>query len=230
MVWVKQLVAAATVKWVKVQMNYSELVQAIKDYTEYEEASFVANIPTFIKQAEEKILRSVEIPELRKNVAGVVAVGNPYLARPSDFIYLYSLAVRDSDNVYTYLYNKDRSFIREAYPDPSVTGKPKYYAFFNGSSATSSGNFILTPSPDQAYTVELSYAYDPPSIVDSADNSSWLGDNAETVLLYGSLLEAYTYMKGEDSLMAVYNQRYQEALAGLETLGVKLRTDKFRAM
>jgi len=211
-------------------MNYSQLKQAIQDYTEYEEVSFVDNIPTFVKQAEEKILRSVEIPELRKNVAGVVAVGNPYLARPSDFIYLYSLAVRDSDDVYTYLLNKDRSFMREAFPDPAVTGKPKYYAFFNGSTSTSSGNFILTPSPDQAYTVELSYAYDPPSIVDSADNTSWLGDNAETVLLYGSLVEAYTYMKGEDSLMSLYIQKYQEALAGLETLGVKLRTDKFRGM
>lgn len=206
-------------------MNYEQLKQAIQDYTEYEEVTFVDSIPTFVQQAEEKILRRVEIPELRKNVAGAVATGNPYLARPSDFLFIYSLSIVD-DGSYYYLLNKDRSFLQEAYPDQSVLGRPKYYGFFNGSTATGSGNFIMSPTPDQAYQVVLTYAYDPPSIVDNG--TSWLGDNAETVLFYGSLIEAYTFMKGEDSLMAVYQQRYEEALRGLESLGVKLRTDKFR--
>ena len=207
-------------------MNYSELVQAVKDYTENTETTFVNNINMFIRQAEERINRDVQIPELRKNVTGNVSASNQYLARPSDFLSTFSLAVIDGSNNFTYLLEKEVNFIRETYPSASTTGLPKYYANFDGEKSGSNGNFILGPTPDAAYNIELHYYYDPPSIVTST--TSWLGDNAETTLLYGTLYEAYTFMKGEPDVLQNYLQRYQSALMNMASLGVMIKNDSYR--
>ena len=207
-------------------MNYSELVQAVKDYTENTETTFVNNINLFIQQAEERINRDVQIPELRKNATGSTSASSPYLGRPSDFLSTFSLAVIDGSNNYTYLLEKEVNFIREAYPSQSTTGLPKYYGMFDGDTSSSSGNFILGPTPDAAYNVEIHYYYDPPSIVTST--TSWLGDNAETALLYGTLYEAYTFMKGEPDILQNYLQRYQSALVNMASLGVMIKSDTYR--
>jgi hypothetical protein len=208
-------------------MNYTELSQAIQDYTENTETTFVNNIPTFVRQTEERVYRSVMIPELRKNVLGTLTSGDKYLARPADFLTVFSLAVIDGDGNYQYLLDKDVNFMREAYPSPSTSGVPKYYAQFDGESvSTTSGNFIVGPTPDASYQVELHYFYDPPSIVDT--NTSWLGDNAEATLLYGSLIEAYTFMKGDPDLMAKYAERYQASLLNLGMLDVRGKRDDYR--
>jgi len=207
-------------------MNYAELVQAITDYTENLETSFVAQIPNFVQQAEERIYRSVMIPELRKNVTASTSAGNQYLARPTDFLAVFSIAVVDGDGDYNYLLDKDVNFIREAYPRSSTQGLPQYYGQFDGDDTVSSGNFILGPTPDANYTVELHYYFDPPSIVTTS--TSWLGDNAEAALLYGALIEAYTYMKGEADILSLYGQRYQEALAQLGGVGIRSMRDNYR--
>lgn len=207
-------------------MNYTELVQAIKDYTENEETTFVNQIPTFVRQAEERIYRSVMIPELRKNVTASTSSGNQYLARPSDFLAVFSIAVVDGSGDYNYLLDKDVNFIREAYPSSSTQALPQFYGQFDGDDTVGSGNFILGPTPDADYTVELHYYFDPPSIVTTG--TSWLGDNAETALLYGCLIEAYTYMKGEADMLSLYEQRYQEALAQLGGVGIRSMRDNYR--
>lgn len=207
-------------------MNYTELAQAIQDYTDNQEATFVANIPTFVQQAEQRIYRSVLIPELRKNATGTMQSGNRYLARPSDFLSMFSLAVIDGAGSYSYLYDKDMNFMREAYPDPSVTGLPKYYAQFDGDVPTATGNFLLGPTPDGNYVVEVQYYYDPPSIV--TQGTSWLGENAEGAILYGSLLEAYTFMKGDPDLMATYQSRYDSAMAQLGVVDQRSKRDSYR--
>ena len=206
-------------------MDYTQLTQAIKDYTENTEATFVANIDDFVRQAEERIFRDVIIPELKKNATGNVSEGNQYLGRPSDFLATFSLAV-SSNGEYTYLLEKEVNFIREAYPSAATRGLPKYYAIFDGDAASSDGNFIIGPTPDASYSMELHYYYDPPSIV-TAD-TSWLGDNAEATLLYGSLIEAYTFMKGEPDILQLYQQRYESALLNMASLGVMLRGDIYR--
>ena len=210
-------------------MNYSELVQAIKDYTENTETSFVSQIPTFVRQTEEKIHRTVLIPELRKNVTANMTASNRFLARPSDFLAPFSIAVIDGSSNYSYLLPKDVNFIREAYPNKTTSGLPKYYAEFDGDvqSTNSPGHFILGPTPDSAYEVQLHYYFDPPSIVTSS--TSWLGENAEEALLYGSLIEAYIYMKGEPDVLATYKERYSEALTRLMVLGEgRLKRDDYR--
>ena len=207
-------------------MNYTELVAAIQDYTQNEETSFVSNIPTFVEQAEERLNRSIMVPELRKNVTAATTNGNFYLARPEDFISVFSLAVVDSSGDYSFLIDKDVNFIREAYPASSTSGLPKYYAQFDGDYGGDSGNFILGPTPDDNYTVELHYYYDPPSIVTTG--TSWYGDNAESALLYGSLIEAYTYMKGEADLIQLYTTRYSEALGQLTGVQIRSSTDEYR--
>jgi hypothetical protein len=207
-------------------MNYADLVQAITDYTENLETSFVSQIPHFVEQAEERIYRSVMIPELRKNVTASMSAGNQYLARPSDFLAVFSIAVIDGDGDYTYLLDKDVNFIREAFPRSSTQGLPQFYGQFDGDDTVGSGNFILGPTPDDDYGVELHYYFDPPSIVTTG--TSWLGDNAEAALLYGALLEAYTYMKGEADILALYNQRYEEALAQLGGVGIRSMRDNYR--
>ena len=213
-------------------MTYTELVAAIESYTQNYETDFVANIPTFVTQAETRIYNTVQIPALRKNVTGVTTNGNTYLSCPSDFLSVFSMAVIDSGN-YEYLLNKDVNFMRAAYPSASDTGLPKYYALF-GPTVTSNVitdelSFILAPTPDAAYDVELHYYYYPESITTAADGRTWLGDNYSPVLLYGSLVEAYIYMKGEADMMAAYEKKYQDALAQLNRLGTGLeRGDAYR--
>lgn len=207
-------------------MNYSELVQAIQDYTQNEETSFVSNIPLFVQQAEERINRSIMLPELRKNVTASMTAGNKYVARPADFLSVFSFAVVDGTGDYSYLLDKDVSFIREAYPSTSTQALPKYYAQFDGDSGGEQGNFILGPTPDASYAVELHYYYDPESIVTAG--TSWYGDNAEAALLYGSLIEAYTYMKGEADLIALYTTRYSEAMGNLTGIDIRSNQDEYR--
>ena len=204
-------------------MNYSQLSTLIQDYCESTEQSFVANIPTFVQLAEERIYNSVQIPAIRKNVTGTMTNTFPYFQLPDDWLSTFSLAVIDPvTGEYEYLINKDVNFIRAAYPPPNSTGKPQYYAIFDDAT------MLLGPTPDVAYTAELHYYYYPVSIVNYG--TSWLGDNFESVLLYGSLREAYTYLKGEQDMMQYYEQKYQEALALLKRLGDGLdRQDAYRS-
>ena len=188
-------------------MTYAELTAAIKDYTNNTETAFVAAIPTFVKQAEQRIYRSVNLPVNRKNVAGTLTDGNQYLTMPTDFLLPLSLSITSSSNQ-IFLLNKDSNFIRSTYPNASTKGTPKYYATF------ASDTFIIGPTPDANYVTELHYYYQPASIVDTTP--SWLGTNADTALLYGSLVEAYTYMKGDADMMQLYQQRYQEAVGLLK--------------
>jgi hypothetical protein len=204
-------------------MNYAQLSQAIQDYCQSTETSFVANIPTFVQLAEERIYNSVQIPAIRKNATGTMTNTFPYFQLPSDWLSTFSLAVIDpTTGEYEYLLNKDVNYIRAAYPPPNSTGKPKYYAIWDDNT------MILGPTPDQAYTAELHYYYYPASIVNV--NTTWLGDNFETVLLYGALREAYTYLKGEQDMMQYYEQKYQESLMLLKRLGDGLdRQDAYRS-
>ena len=215
-------------------MNYAALSAAIQAYTENTEADFVANIPVFVTQAEQRIYNSVQFPSIRKNVTGVVSTTSTYLSAPDDYLATYSLAVVDADGNYEYLLNKDVNFIRQAYPDPTDTGLPRYYALFgptvNSGGITDELTFILGPKPDANYTVELHYYYYPESITVAADGRTWLGDNFDSVLLYGSLVEAYTYMKGEQDMMGLYNQKFMEALALAKRLGDGMeRQDAYRS-
>jgi hypothetical protein len=215
-------------------MNYAALSAAIQAYTENTETDFVANIPVFVTQAEQRIYNSVQFPSIRKNMTGVVSTTSTYLSAPDDYLASYSLAVIDADGNYEYLLNKDVNFIRQAYPKATDTGLPKYYALFgptvSGSTITDELTFILGPKPDANYTVELHYYYYPESITVAADGRTWLGDNFDSVLLYGSLVEAYTYMKGEQDMMALYNGKYQEALALAKRLGDGMeRQDAYRS-
>ena len=211
-------------------MNYTQLSNAIQAYTENTEADFVANIPVFVQQAEERIFNSVQFPSLRSNVTGATTTNNKYLQCPTDFLAVYSLAIINASGEYEYLLNKDVNFIRQAYPQPTDTGIPKYYALFGPRSDNPAElTFILGPTPDAAYGAELHYFFYPPSI-SVAPFTSWLGDNFDTVLLYGSLVEAYTYMKGEQDMMALYNGKYQEALALAKRLGDGMeRQDAYRS-
>jgi hypothetical protein len=220
-------------------MDYNTLFSQIQTYTEnIFPDSFLANgstvtytdqINTFIQQAEDRIYNTVQIPSLRKNVTGTSTSGNPYLSCPDDFLSVYSIAVIDPTlGTYEYLLNKDVNFIRQSYPDPNATGTPRYYALF-GPQYTNLNelSFIMGPTPDNNYQVELHYFYYPQSIVTAG--TSWLGDNYSPVLLYGSLVEAYTYMKGEQDMLAMYNNKYQEALGQLKRLGDGLeRNDAYR--
>jgi hypothetical protein len=210
-------------------MNYAALSAAIQDYTQNYEPEFVANIPVFVKQAEQRIYNTVQFPSLRKNVTGNLTPNNKYLSCPIDFLSVYSIAVVDTTGAYEYLLNKDVNFIRQAYPTPTDTGTPKYYALFGPTfSASTELSFILGPTPNLNYQVELHYFFYPESIVTTS--TTWLGDNFDTVLLYGSLVEAYTFMKGEADMMALYDGKYKEALALAQRLGDGLeRSDAYRS-
>ena len=215
-------------------MNYTALSNAIIAYTENTSSDFAAEIPVFVQQAEQRIYNSVQFPSIRKNVTGVTQGNNKYLSCPTDFLSVYSMAVINTDGSYDYLLNKDVNFIRQSYPSPTDTGTPRYYALFgptvSGSTITNELSFILGPTPDAIYSVELHYYYYPESITTASSGQTWLGDNFDTVLLYGSLVEAYTYMKGENDMMALYNQKYMEALALAKRLGDGLeRSDAYRS-
>ena len=203
-------------------MNYAQLVTEIQSYTENQFDTDDMN--TFIQQAEQRIYNTVQLPALRKNVTGHMTASNKYLACPSDWLATFSMAVINATNEYKYLLNKDVNFIREAYPDTDAAyyGEPLYYGQFD------QNTFILGPTPDTSYNVELHYFYYPESIVTAG--TSWLGDNFSSALLYGSLLEAYTYMKGEADVIAGYQKRYDDAMAILKELGDgKNRQDAYRS-
>jgi hypothetical protein len=210
-------------------MNYTQLKAAIIAYTDNQDTAFEAEVPVFVKQAEQRIFNMVQFPSLRKNVTGSTTNANKYLACPADFLSVYSMAVVDNaTGAYEYLLNKDVNFIRQAYPVPSSVGFPKYYALFGPqSSDVNELTFILGPTPNATYVVELHYFYYPPSIVDAG--TSWLGDNLDSVLLYGALVEAYTYMKGEADMMGLYDGKFKEALGLAKRLGDGLeRSDAYR--
>ena len=211
-------------------MNYTELQAAICDYTQNFEQDFVANIPVFVQQAEQRIFNTVQFPSLRRNVTGATSSNNKYLACPGDFLAVYSMAVVDATGNYEYLLNKDVNFIRQAYPNPTSLALPKYYALFGPSFANSDElSFILGPTPDARYTVELHYFFYPESISVAPDGRTWLGDNFDTVLLYGSLVEAVTFMKGEADMVALYDGKYKEALGMAKRLGDGMeRSDAYR--
>jgi len=214
-------------------MNYAALVVAISDYTENTFQTVDVNL--FITQAEQRIYNSVQFPSLRKNVTGSLTVNNKYLACPDDFLSPYSLAIFPAGGgEYIFLLNKDVNFMREAYPNPTSTGTPKYYALFgpsvSGATVSNELTFILGPTPDATYSAELHYYYYPESITTVASGQTWLGDNFDSVLLYGALVEAYTYMKGETDMMGLYNQKFMEALALAKRLGDGLeRQDAYRS-
>jgi hypothetical protein len=201
-------------------MNYTELKTNIEDICEN---SFTDDqLAMFTEQAEQKIYNTVQIPALRKNVTGTLTASNKYLSSPSDFLYSYSLAVVDGSGVYHYLLNKDVNFMREAYPNPTSEGLPKHYAFFDDNS------FILGPTPDSAYTMELHYGYYPQSIVTAG--TTWLGDEFDSALLNGALIEAIRFMKGEPDIIQNYEKMYLQSITLLKTLGDgKLREDTYRS-
>jgi hypothetical protein len=205
-------------------MNYTQLVAQIQDYTENQFTTTVIN--TFITQAEQRIYNTVQLPALRKNVTGTCTSGNKYLAIPTGWLATFSLAVINAENEYLYLLNKDVNFIRQSFPDTDTDfyGVPQYYAVFDNSA------FILGPTPDASYAVELHYFYYPESITTVVGGQTWLGDNFSSVLLYGSLLEAYTYMKGEKDVLDNYRNRYDEAMLLLKQLADgKDRQDAYRS-
>jgi hypothetical protein len=217
-------------------MNYAELFETIKGYVEndFPNTSWTGSdgsstvtltsteqINTFIQEAEQRIFNAVQLLDLRKNVTGNMTAGNKYLAVPTDWLANFSMAVIDDTGRYEYLLNKDVSFIRQSFPNPNDEGIPTHYAYFDENS------YILGPTPDENYAVELHYFYYPDSIVTAG--TSWLGDNFDSVLLYGSLLEAYTFMKGESDVIAGYQKRYDEAMGMLKQLGEgKNRQDMYR--
>jgi hypothetical protein len=209
-------------------MNYASLCTNIQDITEN---TFTADqLAMFTQQAEQKIYNTVQIANLRKNVTGTLTNGNKYLAAPLDFLSVYSLAVFPTSGDYTYLINKDVNFMREAFPaSTGGTGLPKYYAIFGpASNDVTELTLIVGPTPDATYNAELHYYYYPESIVTAS--TTWLGDNFDSVLLYGSLVEAYTYMKGEQDMMQLYNQKFMEALALAKRLGDGMeRQDAYRS-
>ena len=232
-------------------MNYQELFETVKGYVENdfpnleygdptanpENLTSKEQVDTFIRQAEQRIYNSVQFPSIRKNVTGVTTNGNKYLSSPSDFLAVYSMAVILPTGEYEYLLNKDVNFIRAAYPRPADTGVPRYYALFgptttndNPPQLTDELSFILGPTPNAAYDIELHYFFYPESITVAADGRTWLGDNFDSVLLYGTLLEAYTFMKGEQDVIANYTARYNEALILAKRLGDGMeRSDAYRS-
>jgi hypothetical protein len=201
-------------------MNYTELKTNIEDICEN---SFTDDqLAMFTQQAEQKIYNTVQIPALRRNVTGTLTASNKYLSSPADFLYSYSLAVIDGSGVYHYLLNKDVNFMREAYPNPTSAGLPKHYAYFDDDT------IILGPTPDSSYSMELHYGYYPQSIV--VANNTWLGDEFDSALLNGALIEAIRFMKGEPDIVAMYEKMYLQSITLLKSLGDgKLREDAYRS-
>lgn len=203
-------------------LNYSQLVTALYGYLSTDANGLVdpSDIDTVIRQAEQRVYYDVQIPVLKKNVTGTFTSGNRYLATPSDYLATYSIAVSNAGN-YEYLLPKEVEFIREAFPAVAYTGVPRYYAIFD------ENTFIIGPTPDSNYGVELHYYYEPESIVDAT--TTWLGDNAENLLLYACIVELYTYLKGEADLIQLYESRYQEAKNNIKVLGEgRNRVDTYR--
>lgn len=204
--------------------TYLQLKDAIKAYTEYEETSFVNNIPLFIRLSEERILKNVQLSLFRKNATAQTSASVQYIKVPSDFLAPFSLSMTGTDGDKFFVDFKDPSFVQSYTPDPTTTGLPKYYCVFDVD------NFLMAPTPNAAFTAELHYYYRPESLTAGSDSgTSWLSENAEMTLLYGALIEAYIYMKGEQDIMAYYDKRFQESLIPLKMLGeAKETTDEYR--
>jgi|TARA_B100000282_G_C31725067_1_gene487956 hypothetical protein len=204
--------------------TYDQLKTAIQDYTENDETSFVTNLPLFIRQAEERILKNVQLSLFRKNATASTTASNKFLACPSDFLAPFSLSLAGTDGDKFFIDFKDPSFIQTYTPDATTTGSPRYYAVFDVD------NFILAPTPNTTFTAELHYFYRPASLTaGSGSGTTWLSENAEMAMLYGSLIEAYIYMKGEQDVMGMYAGRFQEAITGVKMLGeAKETTDEYR--
>jgi len=204
--------------------TYAQLKQAIQDYTDNDETSFVTNLTIFIQQAEERILKNVQLSLFRKNVSGTLSSSNKYLACPSDFLAPFSLSFVDANSDHQFLEFKDTDFVQSFNPNAATTGNPRYYAVFD------INNFIIGPTPNAASVIELHYFYRPASLTAGSDSgTTWLSENAQIAMLYGSLLEAYTYMKGEPDLVALYEKRFGEALVGMKMFGeAKEVTDEYR--
>jgi len=202
--------------------TYTTLKTAIQDYVQSTETTFVSQLARFILNAEERILKECQLDVFRKSSQGTASSGNAYLAKPSDFLAQNSLSVINGSSKEFLLY-KQATMLQDYTPNPATTGVPEYYADWD------QDTFLLAPTPDSSYTMELHYFYRPQSITVSSDGTSWLGTNAELALLYGSLVEAYTFLKGEPDLLGLYNQRYGEALQWLKNLGEGLQTrDQYR--
>jgi hypothetical protein len=216
-------------------MNYAQLSATIQAYSESDEPLFVENIPVFVQAAEQRIYNSVQLSYLRKNVDGLTASNNKYLSTPDDFLSVYSIAVVKPNGDYEYLLNKDVNFIRQAYPSPTDTGIPRYYAIFgptttggNPPALTNEISLILGPTPDAQYSVELHYFFYPESIVTAS--TTWLGDNFDTALLYGAMREAAIFQRQEQDVVANYEAKYQETMMLLKQLGDgKERQDAYRS-
>lgn len=205
--------------------TYAQLKQAIQDYTENDETTFVTNLPIFIRNTEERILKTIQLNLFRKNVSATFTESNQYLAAPGDFLAPFSLSYTDDSNNKAFLLFKDVNYIQEFNPNATTEGAPRYYAVFD------IDNFIIAPTPDSAYTAELHYFYRPASLTSGAeDGTTWLSENASICMLYGSLIEAYTFMKGEPDLIQNYTQRFIEAAGGLKLLGeAEETTQEYRA-
>ena len=202
--------------------TFTTLKTAIQDYTDNTETTFVNQLPRFILNAEERILKECQLDDFRKNVSGTVTQSVKFLTKPTDFLAPFALSVVNSSNNEFLLY-KHVTFIQDYTPDPATTGVPRYYGDWDEDS------FIMAPTPDGNYAAELHYFYRPQSITASDDGTSWLGTNAELCLLYGSLMEAYTFMKGETDLLTLYNSRFQESIQWLKNLGEGEQTqDQYR--
>ena len=204
--------------------TYGQLKTAVQDYTENDETSFVTNIPSFIRLSEERILKNVQLSLFRKNATTNFISGKKYLPCPSDFLAPFSMACIKTNGDKEFMDFKDVSFLQTYTPDESTTGEPRYYAVFDVD------NFIVAPTPNSAYASELHYYYRPQSLTALADSgTTWLSENAEMALLYGSLIEAYIYMKGEQDVLGMYAGRFQEAITGIKMLGeAKETTDQYR--
>lgn len=204
--------------------TYGQLKQALQDYLETSETTFVNNLPLFIRLSEERILKNVQLNLFRKNVTANATSGNQYLACPPDFLAPFSLSYTDAGNDKIFAEFKDVTFVQEYAPDAAVTGAPRYYAQFDNE------NFILGPAPNSAYPMELHYFYRPASLTAGSDSgTTWLSINAELTLFYGAMIEAYLFLKGDPDLLASYDKRFQESLLGLKMLGeAKQVTDEYR--
>lgn len=203
--------------------TFTTLKQAIQDFTENSETTFVNNLSIFIENAEERILKAVELDLFRKNVSATTTSSNKYLAVPVDYLASFSLAVTDSNGDSQFLLQKDVNFVQEYWPDPTQTAFPKYYANFDVN------NFILGPTPDAAYSAELHYFYRPESLTTASSGTTWLSENAPNSMLYGSLVEAYIFMKGEPDIVTLYENRFLESVTRLKNYGEGVEnTDAYR--
>ena len=203
--------------------TYTTLTQSIKDWTENDESTFVAEIPFFVTNAEERIFKSIDLDYFRKNVSGTMTSSNKFLEKPSDYLASFSLSYVDSSSNNVFLLQKDVNFIQEYNPNPLTTGSPKYYASYDVDT------FIVGPTPDSNYTVELHYFYRPASLTTDDSGTTWISTNASDALLYACLIEAYTFMKGEQDILQLYMSRFTEALSRLKVYGEgQENTDAYR--